>query len=346
MSRPAALDRVQIAGLGNSIADLREQARVAEAAGIDCVWAVELFRSSLTQAMWLAALDRPGRRGHRDRVGLHPQPDDDRALGARHRRGLRRAVPPRSRRRGQAAERDLARRRLRASGAAPARDGGGGAADHRARRRRRADPLRGRVPRHRHQGLGPPAPEGPRDDPDLHRGRSGGDGADGRGRRRRDDRPPDVLGAVARRGPGGELRARPPALRPRARELRLPARGLLRDRRRRGGRLRGGAADDLLLRDGPHVRAVVGDARLRRGRGGGRRRVPARRLRGDAGQRPRRDGRRLLRRRSPGQGPRAGGDGGRAWRWRSGSGRRPTSSPRSRSPAYQQRIVDAFAPSA
>jgi probable F420-dependent oxidoreductase len=55
VSRPAALDRVQIAGLGDSVADLAEQARAAEAAGIDCVWAVELFRSSLTQAMWLAS---------------------------------------------------------------------------------------------------------------------------------------------------------------------------------------------------------------------------------------------------------------------------------------------------
>ena len=55
MSRPPALDRIQIAGLGDSVGDLAEQARAAEAAGIDCVWAVELFRSSLTQAMWLAA---------------------------------------------------------------------------------------------------------------------------------------------------------------------------------------------------------------------------------------------------------------------------------------------------
>jgi probable F420-dependent oxidoreductase len=55
VSRPAALERVQIAGLGDSTGDLAEQARAAEAAGIDCVWAVELFRSSLTQAMWLAA---------------------------------------------------------------------------------------------------------------------------------------------------------------------------------------------------------------------------------------------------------------------------------------------------
>jgi probable F420-dependent oxidoreductase len=55
VSRPPALDRIQIAGLGDSLGDLAEQARAAEAAGVDCVWAVELFRSSLTQAMWLAA---------------------------------------------------------------------------------------------------------------------------------------------------------------------------------------------------------------------------------------------------------------------------------------------------
>ncbi len=55
MSRPDALQRLQIAGLGDSTADLAKQARDADAAGIDGVWAVELFRSSLTQAMWLAA---------------------------------------------------------------------------------------------------------------------------------------------------------------------------------------------------------------------------------------------------------------------------------------------------
>ena len=46
--------------------------------------------------------------------------------------------------------------------------------------------------------------------------------------------------------------------------LRLPARGLLCDLRRRGGRLRRGAAHDLLLRDRAHLRAALGDARVRR----------------------------------------------------------------------------------
>jgi len=51
----SALDRVSIAAIGDTAADLTEQAAVAEAAGIDCVWAPELFRSSVTQATWLAA---------------------------------------------------------------------------------------------------------------------------------------------------------------------------------------------------------------------------------------------------------------------------------------------------
>ena len=51
----AALERIQIAAIGDSAEDLAEQARLAEAAGIDCVWTPELFRSSVTQATWLAA---------------------------------------------------------------------------------------------------------------------------------------------------------------------------------------------------------------------------------------------------------------------------------------------------
>lgn len=50
-----ALDRIQIAAIGDSADDLAAQARAAEAAGIDCVWTPELFRSSVTQATWLAA---------------------------------------------------------------------------------------------------------------------------------------------------------------------------------------------------------------------------------------------------------------------------------------------------
>ena len=50
-----ALDRISIAAIGDTAEDLVEQAGVAEAAGIDCVWTPELFRSSVTQATWLAA---------------------------------------------------------------------------------------------------------------------------------------------------------------------------------------------------------------------------------------------------------------------------------------------------
>jgi probable F420-dependent oxidoreductase len=51
----SALDRISIAAIGGTTTDLVEQARAAEAVGIDCVWAPELFRSSITQATLLAA---------------------------------------------------------------------------------------------------------------------------------------------------------------------------------------------------------------------------------------------------------------------------------------------------
>jgi probable F420-dependent oxidoreductase len=51
----AALDRISIAAIGDSPAELADQASSAGAAGIDCVWTPELFRSSVTQATWLAA---------------------------------------------------------------------------------------------------------------------------------------------------------------------------------------------------------------------------------------------------------------------------------------------------
>ena len=50
-----ALDRISIAALGVTADDLVTQAREAEQAGIECVWAPELFRSSVTQATWIAA---------------------------------------------------------------------------------------------------------------------------------------------------------------------------------------------------------------------------------------------------------------------------------------------------
>jgi probable F420-dependent oxidoreductase len=51
----AALDRVSVAAIGNSVADLEADALRAEAAGVECVWAPELFRSAVTQAAYLAA---------------------------------------------------------------------------------------------------------------------------------------------------------------------------------------------------------------------------------------------------------------------------------------------------
>jgi len=51
----SALDRISIAAIADTPDDLAAQARDAEAAGIDCVWTPELFRSSVTQATWIAA---------------------------------------------------------------------------------------------------------------------------------------------------------------------------------------------------------------------------------------------------------------------------------------------------
>ncbi len=59
MSR--ALERISIAAIGGTTGELAAEARAAEAAGIDCLWAPELFRSSVAQATYLAAVtDRIG----------------------------------------------------------------------------------------------------------------------------------------------------------------------------------------------------------------------------------------------------------------------------------------------
>jgi probable F420-dependent oxidoreductase len=58
----SALDRISIAAMGGTADELAVQANEAEAAGVECVWAPELFRSSLTQATWLAA--------HTERIGI------------------------------------------------------------------------------------------------------------------------------------------------------------------------------------------------------------------------------------------------------------------------------------
>ncbi len=51
----SALDRISVAAIGNSVADLEQETKLAERAGIECTWAPELFRSSVTQAAFLAA---------------------------------------------------------------------------------------------------------------------------------------------------------------------------------------------------------------------------------------------------------------------------------------------------
>jgi alkanesulfonate monooxygenase SsuD/methylene tetrahydromethanopterin reductase-like flavin-dependent oxidoreductase (luciferase family) len=52
---PGALDRISIAAIGDTAEDLTEQAAAAESGGIECIWTPELFRSSVTQATFLAA---------------------------------------------------------------------------------------------------------------------------------------------------------------------------------------------------------------------------------------------------------------------------------------------------
>jgi len=51
----AATDRISIAAIGTTAADLESEATRAEDAGVECLWAPELFRSSVTQAAYLAA---------------------------------------------------------------------------------------------------------------------------------------------------------------------------------------------------------------------------------------------------------------------------------------------------
>jgi len=50
-----ALDRISVAAIGTSVADLEGETWRAEEAGVECVWAPELFRSAVTQATYLAA---------------------------------------------------------------------------------------------------------------------------------------------------------------------------------------------------------------------------------------------------------------------------------------------------
>jgi alkanesulfonate monooxygenase SsuD/methylene tetrahydromethanopterin reductase-like flavin-dependent oxidoreductase (luciferase family) len=51
----SALDRISVAAIGTTVADLEAEALRAEAAGVECVWAPELFRAADTQTAYLAA---------------------------------------------------------------------------------------------------------------------------------------------------------------------------------------------------------------------------------------------------------------------------------------------------
>src|ERR1044072_7810853 len=53
MSSP--LERISVAAIGTTVADLEAEAKRAGAAGVECVWAPELFRSAVAQAAYLAA---------------------------------------------------------------------------------------------------------------------------------------------------------------------------------------------------------------------------------------------------------------------------------------------------
>ncbi len=54
-SSMSALERISIAAIGGTAEELADEACAAERAGVECLWAPELFRSSVTQATWLAA---------------------------------------------------------------------------------------------------------------------------------------------------------------------------------------------------------------------------------------------------------------------------------------------------
>ena len=343
MTRPGALGRLQIGAIADSTGDLAEQARAAEAAGVDCVWAVELFRSSVTQAMWLAAST--------ERIGVATgiswaftrSPmilalsalDIDEVSGGRFRLGLGAGVK-RLNETWHGVEYGRPAPHLRETVEATRlimeKSGSG-------------EPIRYRGSYHEIEIKGWHRPHAKaRDSVPIYTAavqkgmaRVAGDVADG------------MIGhpmcsmRLARRGPGRELRARPRALLARPRRVRLPAHRLLCDLRRRGGGDRGRPQDGVLLRHRANLRAAVGDARLRRRSRGGRRCVQTRRLRRDAGTDPRRDGRHLHRGRPARQGARAGRGGRRA-------GRRDLADPADLLPRpgeldeYQRRIVEAFAP--
>ena len=176
-----ALDRISVAAIGTTVADLAGETLRGEAAGSKRA----VRRPSQRRHPGRLSGRQDRAEAHRHRLGLHPQP--------LHPRASRRST---STRRpgasgsgwggGQTPERDLAQRRLRQTGAAPARGDRGDAADHAAGEQGRADPL--------HEGdyydidikgwIRPhPAPRGSRcrytPPPSRADGADGGDVADG-----------------------------------------------------------------------------------------------------------------------------------------------------------------------
>src|SRR5215216_3630965 len=63
-----ALDRISVAAIGTSVAEMEAEALRAEAAGVECVWAPELFRSAFIHA--IGALDIDEMSGGRFRLGM------------------------------------------------------------------------------------------------------------------------------------------------------------------------------------------------------------------------------------------------------------------------------------
>ena len=277
--RVSALDRISVAAIGTSVADLEAETKRAEAAGVECVWAPELFRTSVTQAAYLA--------GKTERIDVATgivwaftrSPfilavsalDIDEMSGGRFRLGLGSGV-----------------KRLNETW-------------HNAEYGKPAPHLREAIEATRlimHQASAgePIRYEGdyydidikgwirphpaPRESVPIYTAgvqagmcRMAGDVADGlighpiQSLRWIDEVVVSAFEEGLRRS--GRERSR----------LRLPADRLLRDRRRRGAGDRDGPPHDLLLRDGEDLHAALGAARLRRQRGRRRRRLPPRRPR-------------------------------------------------------------------